>query len=78
MLVNSGFGEINSTVGSLVFQDSAGHSDTISLEEGVNIRDHYISFNNVATEVYGRLNIQGTSSSTPTNISFPLRSLATR
>ena len=23
------------------------------MEEGVNIRDHYISFNNVATEVYG-------------------------
>jgi hypothetical protein len=59
MLVNSGFGEINSTVGSLVFQDSAGHSDTISLEEGVNIRDHYISFNNVATEVYGTAQYPG-------------------
>ena len=59
MLVNSGFGEINSTVGSLVFQDSAGHSDTIPLEEGVNIRDHYISFNNVATEVYGTAQYAG-------------------
>ena len=59
MLVNSGFGEINSTVGSLVFQDSAGHSDTIPLEEGVNIRDHYISFNNVATEVYGTAQYPG-------------------
>jgi hypothetical protein len=59
MLVNSGFGEINSTVGSLVFQDSAGDSDTISLEEGVNVRDHYIDFNNVATEVYGTAQYPG-------------------
>jgi PEP-CTERM motif len=59
VLVNSAFGELGSTVGSLVFQDSAGHSDTISLEEGVNVRDHYIEFNNVATEVYGTAEFPG-------------------
>jgi PEP-CTERM motif len=59
VLVNSAFGELGSTVGSLVFQDSAGHSDTISLEEGVNVRDHYITFNNVATEVYGTAEYPG-------------------
>jgi hypothetical protein len=59
VLLNSAFGEIGSTVGSLVFQDSAGDSDTISLEEGVNVRDHYISFNNVATEVYGTAQYPG-------------------
>ena len=59
VLVNSAFGELGLTVGSLVFQDSAGDSDTISLEEGVNVRDHYIDFNNVATEVYGTAEYPG-------------------
>ncbi|HEY6520765.1 MAG TPA: PEP-CTERM sorting domain-containing protein [Roseiarcus sp.] len=59
VLMNSAFGELGSTVGSLVFQDSAGDSDTISLEEGVNVRDHYIDFNNVATEVYGTAQYPG-------------------
>src|ERR1700722_17348148 len=53
VLVNSAYGEIGSTVGSLVFSDSDGHSDTISLEEGINVRDHYTEFNDVATEIYG-------------------------
>jgi hypothetical protein len=59
VLVNSAFGELGSTVGSLVFQDSAGDSDTIALEEGVNVRDHYIEFNNVSTEVYGTAQYPG-------------------
>jgi hypothetical protein len=59
VLMNSAFGGIGSTVGSLVFQDSAGDSDTISLEEGVNVRDHYIDFNNVSTEVYGTAQYPG-------------------
>jgi hypothetical protein len=59
VLVNSAFGVINKTVGSLVFQDSAGHSDTIPLVEGLNIRDHYIAFNNVATEIYGTAQYSG-------------------
>jgi len=59
VLVNSGFGEIGSTVGSLTFRDTIGDGYTVSLEEGVNIRDHYISFNNVATEVYGTAQYPG-------------------
>jgi PEP-CTERM motif len=59
VLVNSAFGEIGSTVGSLTFRDSGGNSYTIFLDEGVNVRDHYIDFNNVATEVYGTAEYSG-------------------
>ena len=53
MLVNSAFGVLGETVGSLVFKDSAGDTDTISLVEGVNIRDHWTAYNDVATDIYG-------------------------
>jgi hypothetical protein len=53
VLVNSAFGVLGETVGSLVFQDSAGDTDTISLEEGVNIRDHWTAYNDVSTDIYG-------------------------
>jgi hypothetical protein len=59
VLVNSAFGEIGSTVGSLTFRDAVGNGYTISLEEGVNVRDHYVDFNNVATEVYGTAQYPG-------------------
>jgi hypothetical protein len=52
-LVNSAFGVLGETVGSLVFQDSAGDTDTVSLQEGVNIRDHWTAYNDVATDIYG-------------------------
>jgi PEP-CTERM motif len=53
VLVNSAFGVLGETVGSLVFQDSAGDTDTISLQEGINIRDHWTAYNDVATDIYG-------------------------
>jgi len=59
VLVNSAFGEIGSTVGSLTFRDAVGNGYKISLEEGVNVRDHYVDFNNVATEVYGTAQYPG-------------------
>lgn len=59
VLVNSAFGEIPSTVGNLIFADSAGHTETIDLTEGINIRDHYTAFNNVATDIYGTANYDG-------------------
>jgi hypothetical protein len=59
VLVNSAYGEIGKTVGSLVFEDSAGDKETIDLEEGINIRDHWTAYNNIAPHIYGTATYQG-------------------
>jgi hypothetical protein len=59
VLVNSAYGEIGKTVGSLIFEDSAGDTETIDLEEGINIRDHWTAYNNVAPHIYGTATYQG-------------------
>ena len=57
--MNSAYGEIGKTVGSLIFEDSAGDTETIDLEEGINIRDHWTAYNNVAPHIYGTATYQG-------------------
>jgi hypothetical protein len=59
VLVNSAFGVIDKSVGTLIFEDSAGETETAALKEGVNIRDHFTEFNNVATEIYGTATYEG-------------------
>lgn len=59
VLVNSAFGVEGVTVGSLVFTDSAGHTDTIALTEGINVRDHWTAYNDVATDIYGTATFDG-------------------
>ena len=59
VLMNSAYGEFGATVGSLTFTDSENNTDVISIVEGVNVRDHYVVFNNVATDVYGTANYPG-------------------
>ena len=78
VLVNSAFGVLGETVGSLVFEDSAGDTDTISLEEGTNIRDHWTAYNDVSTDIYGTATYAGGVRFDAYEYCFPLRSLATR
>jgi hypothetical protein len=59
VLVNSAFGEIGKTVGSLVFENSVGDKETIDLEEGINIRDHWTAYNNIAPHIYGTATYPG-------------------
>jgi hypothetical protein len=57
-LMNSAWGQIGSTIGSLVFTGALGETYTYNLVEGDNIRDHD-GFNNSATNISGSASYGG-------------------
>lgn len=59
VIVNSGYGVAGKNIGSLTFLGAGSDQISVDLIEGVNIRDHWTAYNNVATDIFATATYPG-------------------